>query len=94
MANALPAFPEFDVSKTSTQATRWPKRLSQFENLVVAMEVTNKKLQRALLLHYAGKATNEIFDTLPNTTAGEGEDPFNKAVQALTNYFTPRQNCE
>ena len=23
MATALPAFPEFDVSETSTQATRW-----------------------------------------------------------------------
>ena len=46
------------------------------------MNVTNKKRQRALLLHYAGEATNEIFDTLPNTTAGEGEDPFNKAVEA------------
>ena len=44
-----------------------------------------------MLLHYAGEATNEIFDTLPDTTPGEGEDTFEKAVQALTN-FTPRQN--
>ena len=58
------------------------------------MDVTNKKRQRAVLLHYAGEATNEIFDTLPNTTAGEGRDPFDKAVQALTNYFTSRQHCE
>ncbi|KAK2557480.1 hypothetical protein P5673_020220 [Acropora cervicornis] len=94
MANALPAFPEFDVSETSTQAARWQKWLFRFENLLVAMDVTNKKRQRALLLHHAGEATNEIFDTLPNTTAGEGEDPFDKAVQALTNYFTPRQNRE
>ena len=32
--------------------------------------------------------------TLPNTTPGEGEDPFEKGVQALTNYFIPRQNRE
>ena len=94
MANALPAFPEFDVSETSTQAVRWQKMLSRFENLLVAMDVTNKKRQRALLLNYAGEAANEIFDTLPNTTPEEGEDPFDKAVQALTNYFTPRQNRE
>ena len=94
MANALPAFPEFDVSETSTQAAQWQKWLSRFENLLVAMDVTNKKRQRALLLHYAGEATNEIFDTLPNSTAGEGEYPFDKAVQALTSYFTPRQNRE
>ena len=34
------------------------------------------------------------FDKLPDTTPGEGEDTFEKAVQALTNYFTPRQNRE
>ena len=58
------------------------------------MNVTDKTRQRALLLHYAGEATNEIFDTLPNTTAGEDDDPFEKAVEALTNYFTPKQNRE
>lgn len=58
------------------------------------MNVTNKPRQRALLLHYAGAATTEIFDTLPNTTVGEGGDPLEKAVQALTNYFTPKQNRE
>ena len=94
MATALPTFPEFDVSETSTQATRWKKWLSRFRNLLVAMNVTNKPRQRALLLHYAGEATNEIFDTLPNTTVGEGDDPLEKAVQALTNYFTPKQNRE
>ena len=94
MATALPAFPEFDVSETSTQATRWKKWLSRFRNLLVAMNVTNKPRQRALLLHYAGAATTEIFDTLPNTTVGEGGDPLEKAVQALTNYFTPKQNRE
>ena len=46
------------------------------------MNVRNKPRQRALLLHYAGEATNEIFDTLPNTTVGEGDDPPEKAVQA------------
>ena len=94
MAKALPTFPEFDVSETSTQAARWKKWLSRFRNLLVAMNVTDKNRQRALLLHYAGEATYEIFDTLPNTTAAEGEDPFDKAVQALTNYFTPKQNRE
>ena len=94
MATALPAFPEFDVSETSTQATRWKKWLSRFRNLLVAMNVKDKPRQRALLLHYAGEAKNEIFDTLPDTAAGEGDDPFEKAVQALTNYFTPKRNRE
>ena len=37
---------------------------------------------------------NEIFETLPDTDAGEDEEPFEKAVTALTNYFTPKNNQE
>ena len=94
MAAALPTFPEFDVTHTSTQAARWKKWQSRFRKLLVAMNVTNKKRKRALLLHNAGEPTNEKFDTLPDTTPGEGEDTFEKAIQALKNYFTPRQNRE
>ena len=58
------------------------------------MNLTNKARQWALLLHYASAATNEIFDMLPDTTPGDHEDLFEIAMQALTNYFTPRQNRE
>ena len=37
---------------------------------------------------------NEIFETLPDTNAGENEDPFANAVTALTNYFTPKNYRE
>ena len=92
MAAALATLPGCDVTDTSTQAARWKEWLSRFRNLLVPMNITDKKVRRALLLHYAGKTTNEIFDTLPDTTPGEVEDTLEKAVQALTNYFTPRQN--
>ncbi|CAH3032493.1 unnamed protein product [Porites lobata] len=45
------------------------------------MNITDKKRKRALLLHYAGEATNEIFDTLPDTTPGEGEDTQNRQYE-------------
>ena len=76
MAAVLPTFPESDVTNTSTQTVRWMKWLSRFRNLLIVMNVTYKKRKRALLLHYAGEATNEIFDMLPDTTPGEGEDAF------------------
>ena len=82
------------TNESSTQATRWKKWLARFRNLLVALDVTNTERQRALLLHYAGEATNEIFETLPETTAAEDENPFEKAVAALTNYFTPQHNRE
>ena len=43
MAAALPTFPEFDVTDTSTQAASWKKWLSRFRNLLVATKVTDKK---------------------------------------------------
>ena len=46
------------------------------------------------LLHYLGESINDIFDTLPNTKAVNTEDPFKKAIYALTAYFAPHQNRE
>ena len=94
MAVALPNFAEFDVHLEGAVDTRWKKWLARFRNLLLALDVDNAKRQRALLLHYAGESVNEIFETLPDTDAGEDEDPFEKAVTALTNYFTPKKNRE
>ena len=94
MAVALPNFAEFDVHSDGAVDTRWKKWLARFRNLLLALDVDNAKRQRALLLHYAGESVNEIFETLPDTDAGEDEDPFEKAVTALTNYFTPKKNRE
>ena len=94
MAVALPNFAEFDVHSDGAVDTRWKKWLARFRNLLLALAVDNTKRQRALLLHYAGESVNEIFETLPDTDAGEDENPFEKAVTALTNYFTPKKNRE
>ncbi|CAB4005904.1 Transposon Ty3-I Gag-Pol poly, partial [Paramuricea clavata] len=94
MAVALPHFAEFDVHSDGAIGIRWKKWLTRFKNLLLALDVDDTKRQRALLPHYAGESVNEIFETLPNTDAGEDEDPFEKAVTALTNYFTPKKNRE
>ena len=47
------------------------------------------KTKRALLLHYAGPAVDEIFDTVPET--GEDKD-YKAAVDALNTYFIPQAN--
>ena len=94
MAVALPHFAEFDVHSDGAVDTRWKKWLTRFRNLLLALAVDDTKRQRALLLHYAGEAVNEIFETLPNKNAEGDENPFEKAVTALTNYFTPKKNRE
>ena len=89
----LPFFPAFDLSDESwTPAPHWKKYLSRLWNLIVALNVKDESRQHALLLHYAGEAVNDIFDTLPDTKAGEGHDPLEKAVTALANYFEPKKN--
>ena len=92
MAVALPNFAEFDVHSDGAVDTRWKKWLARFQNLLLALDIDNAKEQRALLLHYAAESVNEIFETLPDKDAGEDEDPFEKAVTALTNYFTRKKN--
>ena len=93
MAVALPHFAEFDVNWDGAVGIRWKKWLTRFKNLLLALDVDTKR-QRALLLHYPGESVNGIFETLPNTEAGEDEVPFEKAATALTNYFTPKKNRE
>lgn len=41
-------------------------------------------------LHW--RAVKDIFDTLPDTEAEEGDNPLEKAVTALTNYSNPRKS--
>ena len=52
---------------------------------LVALNITEDKQKRALLLYQAGQATQEIFDTLPET----GED-FAMAISKLDGYFSPK----
>ena len=51
------------------------------------MNITNDKQKRALLLYQAGKATQAIFETLPET----GDD-YATAQAKLDEYF-PQEKC-
>ena len=68
--------------------------MSRFENLLLAMNITNAIRKKAMLLHYVGEEVNEIFDTLDVPEATEEEDVFRKAEKALREYFTPQKNLE
>ena len=52
---------------------------------IAAMNSTNDKQKRALLLYQAGETTQEIFETLPET--GEG---YATAKAKLDEYFSPK----
>ena len=56
---------------------------------IAADKADNEIQRRALILHSAGEAVQEIFETLADT--GEAKD-YEKAVKALNDYFIPKVN--
>ena len=84
MSDALPNYPNFYSNSSGDVAIRWTKWVSRFKNLMLACNITAQIRQRALLLHYVGEQTHDIFDTLPDTVATENENTLDKAVNALT----------
>ena len=94
MAQHLPSFPRFEPHDSGDISTRWRKWVSKFRNLMVALDINNDARQKALLLHYVGDETNDIFDTLTVEVAADGETNTDKAIQTLTNHFEPKQNIE
>ena len=84
----LPAIGPFSVlSDTATLSQRWAKWVKSFEYFLVASNVTDKKRQRALLLHLAGPEVQEVFETLTET----GDD-YDTALAKLDAYFKPQKN--
>ena len=59
------------------------------ENLLVALDITNDARKRALLLHYIGENTLNIFEPLADTG---GAQDYKKAIDALKQHFTPPKN--
>ena len=86
----LPPLPPFDpLSDPSSLSQRWKTWTKRFQMYLVATNITNDKQKRAMLLYQAGPATQEIFETLPDT----GED-FDTALTKLNDYFAPKKNVD
>ena len=80
----LPLFdPLIDPSLLSQRWKSWTKR---FQTYVTAINITDEKQKRELLLYQAGPATQEIFETLSDT----GDDYKEK----LDAYFSPKKNVD
>lgn len=103
MANAFPVFPQFDADSNKTTAgARWVaglgdwKTYSSFLKLVVADDADQgaAKLiddrKRALLLHYGGEGTYDIYEA----HKGDTELTYNGTKKVLSDYFKPRKNTQ
>ena len=96
LTSVKPFDPHGEPSGVGRRWQRWLKQLKSFsvyadsKGLLIAADKADNKIQRrALLLHSAGEAIQEIFETLADT--GEAKD-YEKAVKALNDYFIPKVN--
>ena len=88
----LSPLPPFDpLSYPSSLSQRWKTWTKRFQTYLMALNITNDKQKRALLLYQAGKATQEIFETLPETDDSEDYDT---AQAKLDAYFSPKKNID
>ena len=95
--NSLPEFTKFDPCINSQNAAQQlDKWLLRLENLFLAMDINNAKRKKALLLYYAGDATFDIVENLPQlpAEAAEGKDDYEICKESLKRYFKPRNNFE
>ena len=70
--NVTPLLPFDPISDPTSLSQRWKTWKRRFETYLVAVNVKDNTQKRALLLYQAGEATQEIFETLPDT--GDDDD--------------------
>jgi hypothetical protein len=61
------------------------------KNVLLGMDIDDETRKRALLLHYIGSSAFDIFETLTDT--GDEKD-YKKAMDRLTEHFTPQRNVD
>ena len=86
MATAPLSFPPFDPAiEPHTVGSRWEKWLDRFENYLVAMDITDGKRQKALLLHFAGESVFQTYESLQ----GEDTTTYEQCKTKLSGHFAP-----
>ena len=92
MAINLPTFPEFDFQPRDTVPVRFEKYVKRLNNMFTSMNITRASQKKAMLLHYVGEETCDVFETLTLPEPPEGSDEYKTAVKALADHFEP-QKC-
>ncbi|KAJ8036439.1 hypothetical protein HOLleu_20412 [Holothuria leucospilota] len=89
---SVPSFDPLDISvDIHALGLRWKKWITRSETFSTAVDIVEPKRKWALLLHSIGKEAYDIFGTLPYTGKA---DEYDKAMKALSDYFTPQKNTE
>ena len=87
----LPEFRRFNIDEEKTSlGIRWKTWVAELENLIVALNITDPKRKRAIMLYYAGNDVHEIYCSL--LTTPDANEDYNVAKDKLTDYFEPKVN--
>ena len=92
MAINLPTFPEFDLQPRDTVPVRFKKYVKRLDKMFTAMNITRASQKKAMLLHYLGEETCDVFETITVPEPPEVSDEYKTAVKALADHFEP-QKC-
>jgi len=88
----LSTFPEFELQPRDTTPTRFERYVKRLNDMFTAMNITPVPRKKAMLLHYVGEETGDVFETLTEPEPTEESDEYKTAVKALADYFEP-QKC-
>ena len=61
----------------------------KFENLVVALNVTDDRQKKALLLNYVGEEAYKVYE---NLTSGAEDDMYETVITLFDGHFAPKSN--
>ncbi|XP_078495184.1 uncharacterized protein LOC144749994 [Ciona intestinalis] len=81
----------FNPYESSTTGPRWEHWVERLNNFFVVKGITENKVKRANLLHYAGDEVFSIFKSLPDTVDAESYD---QAIATLNQHFTDKKNVD
>ena len=85
----LPSFSVFTLDDYTTISTPWKKYKRRFENLIIALNVTDDKQKKALLLNYIGEEAYEVYE---NLTTGAEDKTYEAVITLLDGHFAPKSN--
>lgn len=85
----IPAVPNFDPHNSSVSSQSWNKWLRAFELYAAGRGVRDTEQKKALLLHCAGTAVQDIFFTLE---LKQGADAYERATKTLNSHFQTKVN--
>ena len=78
----------FTLDDYTTISTRWKNYKRRFEKLIVALNVTDDRQKKALLLNYTGEEAYEVYEKL---TTGAEDETYEAVITSLDGHFAPKR---